>query len=130
MIAGLAAGNFQGGPDDQLALLAENGQIHVLGVTSGAASLHRLAAVTAGSKLVSAKVSTGTGQDLVVLDRAHRQLHFSVGAGDVTSFETEAEPRAVLPMRLSSSARRSLVLLRQGHRAPAVALAAAGPCSR
>src|SRR5260370_20104517 len=106
--------------------MAPDGSLYTVDDLATATQPRRMAKAPAGQKLISAKVSTAVGQDLIVLDRAHRQLHFTTSARDVISHETDDEPVAVLPMRLNSSARQSLVVLRSGHTAPAVTLATTG----
>ena len=91
-------------------------------------------------QLIAARVSTSPTQDLLVMDRAARQIHVlsnsaewdaasraanaasnSAGAMSHTaSFDVEGAPAAVLPMRLNKHPLQSLVVLADGQSVPSV----------
>ncbi|HEY3135085.1 MAG TPA: FG-GAP-like repeat-containing protein [Blastocatellia bacterium] len=91
--------------------------------------------------LICARVSGSATDDLLVVDSTNRQLHIVMGkpldTGTVAespiltegilrrgavSLDVEGEPGAVLPMRLNSDARSSLVVLSSGQPGPSVLL--------
>ena len=131
----VAVGEFNGDRTHQAAILTEDGRVEI-----AAADLARpgrldelrasaVAAVAAGSqsRLVPARLSSGDGDDLIVLDQPANRLRVLVGAGsnsDFDGFHSSASgidlavddmPVAALPMRLNPSARDDLVVLRSGH---------------
>lgn len=96
--------------------------------------------------LICARVSGSANDDLLVVDSARRQLHIVMGKpldtgtdaesptlsegilhreAEAVSLDVEGEPAAVLPMRLDSDARNSLVVLTGGHAGPSVLLSQA-----
>ncbi|MBI1761073.1 MAG: hypothetical protein HYR56_06510 [Acidobacteria bacterium] len=76
------------------------------------------------SLLVSARLSTQAGQDLVIADAA--RLRLVAGGLEVSTVMAErgGAPVAVLPLQLNGDARNDLVILRRGQSAPQLALSA------
>ncbi len=144
-IALMAAGDFTGDQRTELALLSDNGAIHLLGqkgqkdegiegwnVETLATGRWPLAA-----GLVCAGMSSIPKDDLVVVDRASGQLHILTSDPPAGSSDTEviaASPHlrasasldvedgavAAMPMRLNDDVQSDLVILRSGQIAPAV----------
>jgi hypothetical protein len=141
-IRSLAVGDFSGSGAD-IALLAEDGQIHLVenlreeGIQSGGLRLWggELMAQAGGSgpsHLIRVRSSSLPVDNLLVLDRQAEQLQIISsldterqsarstvsGAGKPrslsASIQVEGSPMAVLPMRLNSDALSDLVVLRSG----------------
>ena len=87
-VSSMTAGNFDGGVGEDLALLATDGSLHLLTqlhqdggetrVRSAAGwSTRKLSAVVepGASQLITARVSSTGGDDLVIADSANNQLH-------------------------------------------------------
>ncbi|MGH9944285.1 MAG: FG-GAP repeat domain-containing protein, partial [Pyrinomonadaceae bacterium] len=156
-ITSLAAGDFDGEPQTELALLFADGSVHVL--RGGAAQVKEQGTSRRGiagwrsevvsepglwagaTRVLSAKVSSAKGDDLLLLDAAGRQVHILKGrragkspvasllggngvpGGEAASLAlSDGGPVAVLPMQLNVDALTDLVVLREGHSAPAVVL--------
>ncbi|MGH9838271.1 MAG: hypothetical protein ACREEM_05760 [Blastocatellia bacterium] len=141
----MATGDFTGDHMAELALLSDDGAIHLLGkrgqkdegiegwnVETLATNRWPLAA-----GLVCAGVSSDPKDDLVVVDRASGQLHIltsdpPTGSSDTeviaaspplrvsASLDVEDGAVAAMPMRLNDDAQSDLVILRSGQIAPAV----------
>ncbi len=147
VITALALGTFSGGQHNELALLGADGAVRMFrqsqpgaeawGEQFGeAVALPAQAATTtsgAAASLVSAKVSSRPGDDLIVVDRAKRQTHILMGEvlaqrqrRAAVSLDVEGEPVALLPMRLNKDALSDLVVLQAGG-APSVAVAMTAP---
>lgn len=153
-VRSLAIGDFSGNNRNDVALLSDDGAIHLQSrnkqeerSSEQTDGLHDWSSSRLPSgewphahHLICARVSGSANDDLLVVDSASRQLHIVVGkplnTGTVAespiltegilqrtvSLDVEGEPTAVLPMRLNSDARRSLVVLNGSHGSPSVLL--------
>jgi len=147
-VRSLAIGDFSGNHRTDIALLSEDGGVRFLveeRQEANEAGQRNIQELTTdhwplATALICARVSGSANDDLLVVDSASRQLHIVMGkpldTGTVAespiltegilrravSLDVESEPLAVLPMRLNSDARRSLVVLNSGHSSPSVLL--------
>ncbi len=165
-IKSIAVGDFSGRHQTSLALLSSDGKVYlataksaegngqkankkIMGRSNSAQSLGQWLGAT---HLLSAQVSNGPANDLLILNRTARQLHIvtsddsnsmtrsdpdAMAAGSVArstssstarltaSLDLEGEPIAVLPMRLNNDALSDLVILQAGYSSPAVVKTAA-----
>ncbi len=138
-ITSLAIGNFawETGYHEELALLDNDGGIHLWDATTGESLVHR---VPRSTHLVRANVSSLPTDDLVVIDSANQQLHIVLSsrnerqpaiqswnpASEIWSVAMDVtdEPLAVLAMRLNKDALSDLIILKNGANPLAVALTA------
>jgi hypothetical protein len=148
-VRSLAVGDFSGNHRTGVALLSEDGGVRFLveeRQEASEAGQRNMQELTTDhwpltTALICARVSGSANDDLLLVDSASRQLHIVTGkpldTGTVAespiltegilqreaiSLDVEGEPAAVLPMRLNSDARRSLVVLNNGHGSPSVLL--------
>lgn len=150
-VRSMAIGDFSGNHRNDIALLSGDGEVRFLvqerqeASETGQGNTQELTTDhwPLATALIRARVSGSANDDLLVVDSASRQLHFVMGnaldTGTVAdqaiftegilqreakavSLDVEGEPAAVLPMRLNSDARRSLVVLNSGHGSPSVLL--------
>ena len=175
-IVSIAPGDFIGDHRTEVALLSEDGEVHLLAVgdqnltrqdnhasvlqTESSTPLlpvprindwrsRRLFSLppgmgmrqpNKGPLLVSARLSSLPGEDLVLLDRVNRQLYILPLNGEQTgpadanitvaeprpvSLNVTGEPMAVIPMRLNADALNDLVVLTSAQTAPSVFATAA-----
>ncbi|MEW6131283.1 MAG: CSLREA domain-containing protein [Acidobacteriota bacterium] len=151
-IKSIAAGDFIGNQKAEIAMLSSDGTGFLFDITQaqnnqGNVSRKRKAELTAiqaigkwkgAIGLLCAHISSGSADDLLVLDRASRQLHIltsgNSGATALslssslradTLLDVEGEPVAALPMRLNGDALSDLVILQTGSIAPAIVKTAA-----
>jgi CSLREA domain-containing protein len=124
-IAGLAVGNFvweERTYRPELALLAEDGIVHVLDPATSETITQHETSGKSSAHLVPARVSSLPTDDLLVIDSANHQLHVLMGdptrqATEISSsvsLDVSGEPVAVLPMRLNRDALNDLVILKSG----------------
>jgi uncharacterized protein (TIGR03437 family) len=152
-VTALAVGDFTGNQPSTLALLSSDGMVRVLErktedgrwgnlIGEMAVGDHTEASAVAASSpprvlaslLVRARVSSRAVDDLIVVDRSHRQLHVLMGEtltrreGETAiddsapprapvTLDVAGEPVAVLPMRLNVDALSDLVILKSGSEA-------------
>jgi VCBS repeat protein/S-layer family protein/all-beta uncharacterized protein len=154
-VKSMAIGDFSGNHRTDIALLTEDGAVQVLSEERQEAkgkrqnlaqdALSRRAAKVveqgridlltadrwpAAKALVSARVSAASGDDLVVIDSASRQLHIVTSAGEsvagaaahrvAASVIAESEPVTVMAMRLNGDGLGDLVMLRSSASVPTV----------
>ena len=145
-IRSLTIGDFVSDSRSDLALLSDDGSVHLLSenatepVTGGKAG-HELDEFlttilsngTPGNgplELSRVTISGSTKDDLLIRDTEQVQLRlFAQGRsnegankGPTTTLDVEGEPAAVLPMRLDADALNDLLILRTGNTKPAVVL--------
>jgi hypothetical protein len=148
-VRSVAIGEFDRRPGTELAVLDGAGSVRVLGQARtrakkrlGLLGMTKAAVVEESwpeaTALVSAKVSTGRGDDLVVMDPAKQGLHVvtrpeSDGEGANKSatrrsvtVSGRSDVAAVVSMRLSSDPLADLVILDRGRSAPSISKTAAG----
>lgn len=144
-IKSLLVGDFNGNQVDDVALLSNDGSVHIMsrpasqqrlnaeaGSRIGEWSDNRLAGSGSGAQaLARARVSSLQADSIVVIDTTSRQLQIltSTVRGEaiqsstmISSLVVEDTPLAVLPMRLNSDALSDLVILRSGHAAPSMVI--------
>ena len=139
-VRSMSVGNFGGGPGEELALLADDGSLHLLTrrkenrVEKEGWSTKRLSAVArpGAFQLITARVSSAGGDDLVIADPANNQLHIvtnEIGKQGLTAatLNVEGGVTAVLPLRLSADAMSDLVVLRSNQVAPTVVASTHSP---
>jgi CSLREA domain-containing protein len=144
-ITSIAAGDFDGTNKTGLALLARDGMVYLTGNRTGEAKketkskqdkwagAYLIGQWRGATRLVRARVSTGSADDLLLLNEDTRELHvLNTGlnrvspssvvslAGVAASLSMEGEALAVLPMRLNADALSDLVILHRGQSGPAV----------
>lgn len=134
-LSSLAVGDFTGRRQDELAILGENGTLHLLSRPAKArksALLQRWLDETLpdswpGARLlVRAHVSSMPNDDLVVIDSNAHQLQLVArqqkqpSSVMSESLDIDGEPIAVLPMRLNTDALSDLVILRRNAASPSV----------
>ncbi|MEK6300258.1 MAG: C25 family cysteine peptidase [Acidobacteriota bacterium] len=148
-IASLAIGDFTGDLGNEIALLADDGRVHVFSraKSTKGANWQDTSVVTApvspknpgGSSrvIMAARISTSPKDDLLLLDQAGRQIHMiineSASAPDAAStpsassnmsvagsLDFDGDPVAALGMRLNGDALSDLVVLRSNASAPTV----------
>ena len=153
-LASIVAGDFDADASSDLALLSDAGTIHLLETVGGDLQIRKAVRLNqeAGREisLARARVSTLPQDDLLILDRANRQLHifnqppseiaaraeriirhansrFEISEGaPVASLDLEGEAvAAVLAMRLNADAFSDLVIFKSGPSPLAVAPSAA-----
>ena len=148
-ISSVAVGSFTGSGLYQVALLSSTGDVSILSNGSTAQVLQPLAGwasrtitqapIEGATRLVVSKVSGAPGQDLLVEDPAGKSVHmliggdgaqgssmalaYQTGLAEDAAVSTTSAPVAVLPMRLSVSAIKGLVIAQAGMGAPVVQLA-------
>lgn len=135
-LASIVAGDFDADARSDLALLSDGGTVHLLETVSGDLRIRKDVRLNrqAGRDVIlaRARVSTLQQDDLLILDRANRQLHIfnqptseiSDGA-PIASLDVEGEAAAVLAMRLNGDAFGDLVIFKSGPSPLAVATSAA-----
>ena len=144
-IKSLVIGDFSGHQHDGVALLSENGAVHVLSRPEAVSTRRRqkslrvrawrdktLAGVWPQARLLDrARVSSLPADNIVVIDSANRRLQILTnelvqrsiqGLAISESLEIEGEPIAVLPMRLNADALGDLVILRRNEISPSVVI--------
>ena len=156
-VRSLAIGDFSGNNRNDVALLSDDGAIHLQsrnkqeeksskqtdGLHDWSSSRLPFGEWPRSHHLICARVSGSANDDLLVVDSASRQLHIVMGKpldtgtvaespiltegtlqreAEAVSLDVEGEPAAVLPMRLNSDARNSLVVLNGSHAGPSVLL--------
>jgi hypothetical protein len=143
-LASIVAGDFDADASSDLALLDDGATVHLLETVGGDLQIRKTARLNqeAGREisLARARVSTLPQDDLLVLDRANRQLHifnqppseisnleFGISEGaPIASLDLEGEAvAAVLAMRLNADAFSDLVIFKSGPSPLAVAPSAA-----
>ncbi|MEK6303925.1 MAG: hypothetical protein AABO41_24740 [Acidobacteriota bacterium] len=130
-IRSVAAGQFADGNGTGLSMLLEGGRVELLSVMPGGITktAELDSAGSSGAKqLITARVSSSARDDLVIMDSAARQIHI-LSTGKQTAgprmnmsaaLESEAEPVAMLTMRLNEDALTDLVVMKSGGSSPAV----------
>ena len=151
-IRSIATGDFTGSHSTELALLSDDGAVHLLtegesGTQKGMASISEWNSKplargqwSPSSQLVRARVSSVPIDNLVVVDpesqaltiladdaeewrrRESASMAASNYRGITATIDLEGSPVAVLPMRLNGDALTDLVIVRAGRSAPAVAM--------
>ncbi|HSO75243.1 MAG TPA: VCBS repeat-containing protein, partial [Blastocatellia bacterium] len=149
-ISSVAIGDFTGDLRNEIALLSDDGKCHVFSRgkstkgdswrESSAAALrfsHKSPPVGPSSLLVPLRISSSPKDDLLVLDRAGRQVHMIINESAVApenagrgpasmnlrvagALDFDGEPVAVLGMRLNVDALSDLVVLNSDSSAPIV----------
>lgn len=143
-VKSIAAGNFADDKHASLALLLEDGTVQLLRrgrsadreIKKWRSEVLASGLAPSGTELLTAKVSSLPGDDLIAIDPGSNQLRIltinrasvdSVGEKIVSaSLDSSDRPVAVLPMRLNVHARSSLVVLNRNHANPSVILPQAG----
>src|SRR6185436_568600 len=143
----IAIGNFSTNKRADVALLAENGSVHLLmrGGNQKTSQWHRQSVMLGrwpgASRLVSARVSSSPTDDLILADGTNHELQVIPGArrrdtedaivsaswseGRIAaSLAVESEPLAVLPVKLNSDAADDLVVMRAGSITPSTVVSA------
>jgi hypothetical protein len=150
-VTAVAIGDFTGEQRSSLAVLTTDGAVQLLSAEKGTdqklgdvATWQALSMSSArwpqAVQLVSAKVSSLPGDDLLVVDRAARQVEVLVGKRPRTdegvatepgksehtlvSLDVEGGPAGVLPMQLNADALSDLALIKDDASAPTVVLSA------
>ncbi|MBA2528043.1 MAG: hypothetical protein H0V18_20010 [Pyrinomonadaceae bacterium] len=144
-VSSMSVGNFDGGPHEELALLADDRTLHLLTRAEKDSvekqvghvaqwSSKRLSAVAmpGASQLITAKVSTTGRDDLVIADSANNQLHMvtnEIGQQGLIAqvLNVAGGATAVLPMRLNADAMSDLVILKSNQVAPTIVNSPQGP---
>lgn len=146
----MALGRFTGNAPRELAMLADDGSVHVLSCTAGAArqdgqrELHveplTMQRRPLATMLLAANISGERLDDLILAEPASHQMHVLVArpaaalerlastnaaaprdqTRRVLSVDIAGEPLAVLSMRLNGDALSDLVILRSGQMQPEV----------
>jgi CSLREA domain-containing protein len=140
-IQSIAAGDFNGTNETNLALLASDGTVRLTSAQKVAdkraakkkADPEVFAQWPGAAQLFCARVSTGPADDLVILNRNDRSLQIqktglaapSISAPSSSvradaSLDFDGAPSAVLPMRLNGDALSDLVVLQNRSSAPAI----------
>jgi len=134
----IAIGDFAGGNESEIALLAGDGSVHLFQRAAGKTEFRQeqepaaYLAAASPAGLIGIRVSGLPKEDLLVVDRASRQMHllmtdagergnaiFAATAGRRNAaLSLDSEPMAVLPMRLNADAVSDLGFLRSGQSAP------------
>jgi len=134
----LAIGDFKGDHNVSLAVLTNQGSVHLLSAVSAKAKKKGIKkwkdeAWASGSgaqatQMVRTQVSSASSDDLVIVDGPGHKLHLGARAAasqqqqaqssQSVSFDVEDEPMAVMPMRLNPDALSDLVVLRNGQAGP------------
>ncbi|HET9532193.1 MAG TPA: VCBS repeat-containing protein, partial [Blastocatellia bacterium] len=154
-LSSLAAGDFTGDTRLELAVLTEDGSLLLVeekeektslrhaGEQHGRWSIKTLTAGAARGRILRARVSSLSHENILVVDGAGRGIHVWMdeaelrergdgtlsaasvsGTGAAALLEVEGEPVAVLPMRLNMDGLSDLVILRSGTSSPTVTLTA------
>jgi hypothetical protein len=146
-IKSLVIGDFSGNQRNDIALLSNDGVVHLLNrpaavsTRRGQKSLRvqewqdkTLPGAWPQARLLNrARVSSLPADNVVVIDSSNRRLQIltddrvrrSIQASSITeSLGVEGEPVAVLPMRLNADALSDLVILRSGQVTPSVTITA------
>jgi len=153
-VTAISAGNFTGDQDEELAVLAEDGGLHLLSrpqVTSlekaavkWTSELWATGPWSAAAQVIAARVSIGGADDILIMDPANDQLDIvtneidEIGTtterssnetnkrrGRVASLNVAGGSRAVLPMQLNADALSDLVMLHPGQTAVSIITTAA-----
>ncbi len=134
-IALLTIGDFANNHQPAVVLMGDDGRVEVIAPNdqpSKAQSLQQLSSwqertVTSGlsadaGTLLRTKISSASGDDLLVLDQSQVIVLSHVGQAEMTTtnLEVSTAPVAALPMRLNSDAFDDVVVLKAGASAPAV----------
>lgn len=134
----VAIGDFKGDHNLGLAVLTDEGSVHLLSAVSAKAKKKGIKkwkdeAWASGSwaqatQIVRSRVSSVPSDDLVIVDGPGHKLHIVAKAApsqqqqantlQSVSFDVEDEPMAVMPMRLNPDALSDLVVLRKGQVGP------------
>jgi len=134
----LAIGDFKGDHNVSLAVLTDQGSVHLLSAASTKAKKKGIkkwkdeawasGAWAQATQMVRTQVSSGSSDDLVIVDGPGHKLHIVARAAasqqpqpqssQSVSFDVEDEPMAAMPMRLNSDALSDLVVLRKGQVGP------------
>ena len=146
-IKSVVTGDFSGNHRDDVALLSDDGAVHVLSRAAvvstrrGQKSLRvqewqdkTLPGAWPQARMLDrARVSSLPADNVVVIDSTNRRLQIltddrvrrSIQASSISeSLEVDSEPMAVLPMRLNGDALSDLVILRSRQVAPSVTITA------
>src|SRR5262249_16275418 len=141
-IRGIAVGDFNSANKNSLALLGSDGRVVVTNAVA-TNSRTKTSKKTKGDiqtvgqfpeavALVRANLSTGSGDDLLVLDARNRQVSVLCGPQrskspsstsslkQTAQLDLQAEPVAVLSMNLNGDSINDLVIAQRGHIAPAI----------
>lgn len=132
----IAFGDFTGRGIGELAILSTDGTLELIeGAT--AKSIIDIETDVRGGTLVPARATTTSGEDLIIVEREARKLHFFAGGLREppfakpemrTTLNVDAEPIHLLPMRLNTDALADLVVLKAATGA-AVAVTQSAPVS-
>ncbi|MFY9608130.1 MAG: HYR domain-containing protein, partial [Blastocatellia bacterium] len=134
----VAIGDFKGDHNVGLAVLTDQGSVHLLSADSAKAKKKGIkkwkdevwasGSWAQATQIVRARVSSVPSDDLVIVDGPGHKLHIVAKAApsqeqqaqslQSVSFDVEDEPMAVIPMRLNSDALSDLVILRNGQVGP------------
>jgi Calx-beta domain len=136
-ITTVTSGNFAGDDSPDLAVGTSDGRVQVLSSNSRSASVEKWStiALTAGrlsqtSQLATVRVSTSSYDDLIIADEADNRLQLFHGTRQLSAASLSADPIGldgnnapvtVLPMRLTSSALDSLIVLQKDRVTPSIA---------
>jgi hypothetical protein len=135
-IESLAAGDFGGDRKTDLALVSQDGEVHVFAKAVAAAADEVGRAAVAGgdsevvargvgagaTRLIRARVAIRPTDDLLVVDSSSSRLQVVTSQDGVQAVDATA----ALPMRLNMDARDDLVMLRAGESAPLVSVTQVG----
>jgi len=135
----LVLGDFLDGAaasDDDVALLGDDGRVHLWDVAEDTLTLHATDFTSSASHILRADVSSLPTDDLLIVDGLRRQVHVIVtepDSSDASRFPTASssvvltmadDPVAVLPMRLNQDGLNDLVILKRGPNPLAISLTA------
>ncbi len=139
-LASIVAGDFDADASSDLAMLSDGGTINLLETVSGDLQIRKTLRLNQAHlnqepgreiTLARARVSTLQQDDLLILDRANRQLHiFNQPPSEIpdgaslASLDLEGEAVATLAMRLNADAFSDLVIFKSGPSPLAVVLSA------
>ena len=125
-VRSLTVGNFDGDGLADVALLAEDGRVHLVSAEgekrdrAGQAALFSSGRWPMASRLIRAVVSSAPTDGLLLLDSDSPRVHIASAKVSGASLEVEGGAVAVLPMRLNADALSDLVILSRSRIAPAI----------
>jgi CSLREA domain-containing protein len=151
-IKSIATGAFTGKQRSEIALLSTDGTVYLFDghqtqagqnkvSKQGGTEASKIQAISkweSASGLLGVRVSSGSADDLLVLDKTARKLHVlmsevsaiapnssTLSSRTCASLDVEGEPLAALPMRLNGDALSDLVILQDSSIAPVIVKTAA-----
>ncbi|HJQ69561.1 MAG TPA: BACON domain-containing carbohydrate-binding protein [Blastocatellia bacterium] len=125
-IRSVAVGDFDGDNSADVALLADEGAIHLVGAKTekraraGRETLFASGRWPMAARLIRAGVSTAPADSLMLIDSNSSRLHIVSGERQAASLDVEGGAVAVHTMRLNSDALSDLVILGKNNVAPAI----------